>query len=891
MTRACHGPMRAAVGDAFTDEELDDIVARLMRRHEKARGKAAGATDRAAMAQAAAEMTREEVLGALMERRLRASAEAARVRRDAALADLPGDEAEKLRAYNVGTEKQGVGSGFSGDAEARARTVQLYSVVESGLRAEPGLIDRAANFWGGGEAGFDRLVARELARLSGATVEATGDAGAVIAARVFRTAQDMARKGLNEAGAWVGELDGWIARQGHDRLKVAGGFWRELRTAGPGAISDWSAARGAASRRAFREWHDFIRPKLDARTFDGLDLDDIDLKMEAAALHAAGTLTDPTDLIERFLYHAWTNIAEGRTETLNGAASIGEFTPPASKARAVSKARVLHFKSPDDWMDYHERFGLGGSLFSVIMNGLERDAANTALMTRWGPAPDAAFTQTVEELKAAGRARGDPGVASKLDSSMRRAEFDELTGEGNRPESLRLALVFRTIRLDQSLSKLGGMVWSSLGDVPLASQAMARAGAGFMDGYGAAFKGVTRLQSADGKAAADLVDVGARSAAAHLSGRFMASDGPLGWGAATSRLFYKVNLFQFWADGLRRGVAEMLTAHLGAESARPWAAINAGTRETLERFGLDAAAWDMIRKGVTAADDGRAYLTFEALEAVSDADLLKWKGIGGNRATGQAQAKAAAQARADLEIRFRAMVGNTLDDALTEARARERVGLTRGLKAGTAWGEAVRTFTQFWSFNQAIIGRHIAPAARGFAGKSPVGLLAHLIIATTLMGYASLQAKQIIKGRTPRPLTDENGDLDPDQAGKVFLASMLQGGGLGIYGDFLFGESNRYGNSLWAALGGPGVGEAENLSKIVQAATSGDFGEAGAETVKAGVRNTPFVNLWYSRWMLDYLILWRMQEAMSPGYLERYQRRVEEAEGSEFIIDPSEAVQ
>jgi hypothetical protein len=879
MNRACHGPMRAATGDAFSDEELDDVLSRLESRFRKAKGQAPGEGDRAAMAQAAAEMTREAVMEALIKRRLEAAQARAAARADEIVAALPGDEGDRLRAYSVGTEKQAAFSGFSVDAEARARTTQLWSMVETGLRGEPGLIDRASNFIGFGEGGFDRKVARELARLSGAAVEATGDEGAEITARVFRQAQDAARKGLNDAGAWVGQLDGYIARQGHDRLKVSGGFWRELRAAGAGAVTDWSAASLVASRKAFREWHDFIRPRLDDRTFDKIDLEDVTLSAETQALHAAGVLADAADLKERFLYHAWFNIVTGANDTLTGAGDIGEFRPPASKARAVSKARVLHFKGPDDWMDYHERFGRG-SLFGVVMQGLARDAQNAALMQRFGPSPDAGFEALRGRLSTQARARGDDAAARKLDANMRAAEFGELTGEANRPDNLRMALVFRTIRLDQSLSKLGGMVLSSLSDTALAAQTHARAGGSFLDGYAAAFKGITRLQGEAGREAADLLDVGARSAAAHLTGRFMASDGPLGWGAWASRLFYKVNLFEFWADGLRRGMAEMLAAHLGRQSARPWGGITAGTRETLERFGLDEGAWELLRRGSTRADDGRTYLTFEALDQVTDAELLAWKGVTGKQATPEA----AARARGDLDIRLRALVQNTLDDALTEARARERVGLTRGLKPGTVFGEAARTFTQFWSFNQAMMGRHVAPAARGFAGKSPVALLAHLIIATSLMGYASLQAKQMVKGRTPRDPEDAEG------VAKLWMASLLQGGGLGIYGDFLFGEYNRHGKSLWATMAGPAVGELESLGQIVKAAGSGEVEDLPAETVRFGVRNTPFVNLWYSRLVLDYLVLWRLQEAVSPGYLDRMARREEQA-GSQFWIDPTEAVQ
>lgn len=861
----CRDTIRAATGEAFDDREIDDIVDRMARAYTRRKRELPGRSERAVMQEAAAEMTREQLMEALIEQRTTAASKRAREGRMAQLAQLPGDAGDRLRAFNVGTEKQAIGSGFSVDADQRARTVALWGEVEHQLRAEPGLLDRVSNFWGAGESGFDRKVARWMAKINGADVEVdVQDRGAELAARVFVGALEKARVAQNEAGAWIGKLDGHIVRQQHDRLRVSGGFWSDVAALGKkGRDGPWSATRNAAAAKAFREWHDFIRPKLDAKTFDGIDPLDVDDLVDAAALHASGVLKSADDMVERFLYSAWWNIVSGGQDKLAGAGDLGEFRPPPGKARSVSKSRVLHFSSPDAWMDYHERFGRG-SLFGAVMGDLERGAKNAALMSRWGPNPEVAFENTMADLAKQARQTGDVKGAEKLRSAMRKAEFGELTGENNVPENLRMALVFRAIRLDQSLAKLGGMVLSSASDIPLASHAHVRAGGKWLDGYVGAFQGILRLQSKDAKRAADLLDVGARSAAAHLTGRFTASDGPLGWMASASRLFYKVNLFELWADGLRQGMAGIFSAHMGENAARPFSGIDIGLRETLERFGIDEAGWDKIRGGAVKADDGRTYLTFEAAEASGDADL---------------------------QGRFRAMVTNQLDDSLTEARARERVGLVRSTKPGTVFGEAARSFTQFWSFNQAIIGRHIAPAARGHSGKSPAALLAHLILATTLMGYASMQAKQIVKGRTPRSMTDDDGDLDMGEAGKVMLASMLQGGGMGIYGDFLFGEANRGGASPWATLAGPSIGEGEKLWSIFAALKRGEGDDAAADSARFVVGNTPFLNIWYTRLGLDYLVLWRMQEALSPGYLARYEDRVRERENSEFIISPAEAVQ
>lgn len=883
MTDRCRKTVRDAIGEVWSDEQIDDMLERL----QAAKGRAEKADplgfDGDAFDAAAREITREEVMGALMQKRLEVFAARAAKMRAERLAALPGDEGDRLRAYDVGTEKQGRFSGASVDAEGRARSTALWGMVEKGLNKQPELKAKlVSNIRGVSDPVFERKVAREMARMNGAAIEATGDADAVTAAKLFADALEAGRRMQNAEGAWIGKIDGYIGRQSHDRLRVAGGFWRELKAMGVRGVLDWNGARLTASRKAFREWRDFIKPKLHPDTFEGVTWK----PSEAAQLKDAGLIDDIYDNSEVFLYRVWSDIVTGRHEVLEGLSDFGEYRPPAGKARSASKPRVLHFNGPDAWMDYAETYSRGG-LYGAIMGDLERSGKNAALMARWGPSPEAARAAEIERLSQAARLRGDTGAVEKLNSRMRVAEFEEINGAGSAPENLRLAIVGRSIRMAEVLSKLGGVVLSALSDGSFAAQRMKRAGGTYLDGYQGVARGVARLQGEQGKAVADALDVGARSAAAHLTSRFAAADGALGWASAAQRLFYKVNGFEAWMDGARRGLAEMLSSVWGRQADRAWSALEIGTREDFERFGIDEGAWDLLRAGATGMEDGRRYLTTDAADMADDDGLLAWSGWNGQGG----RELAIEAARDDLRLRMQTMVGAVLDDALTEARAREKVGLHRGLKPGTTGGEAVRFFTQFLGFSQAVIGRHVAPAMRGYAGQTPVALMAHLIVASTALGYVSLQMKQLAKGRELRGLENDDGE---SLAGSLWISSLLQGGGLGLYGDFLFGEANR--NGLPATIGtfmGPAVSDAEKLFAIVNKAVWGDAedkADAGGDFTKFALQNVPGANIWYTRWLMDYLVHWRLSEAMSPGYLERYERRVEKREGAGFLVDPSEAI-
>ena len=67
----------------------------------------------------------------------------------------------------------------------------------------------------------------------------------------------------------------------------------------------------------------------------------------------------------------------------------------------------------------------------------------------------------------------------------------------------------------------------------------------------------------------------------------------------------------------------------------------------------------------------------------------------------------------------------------------------------------------------------------------------------------------------------------------TFFASILQGGGLGIYTDFLFGKIQQSTSSL-ATLAGPGITEATKVVAIFNYLFKGEFSEAFDSVKEAG---------------------------------------------------------
>jgi hypothetical protein len=134
----------------------------------------------------------------------------------------------------------------------------------------------------------------------------------------------------------------------------------------------------------------------------------------------------------------------------------------------------------------------------------------------------------------------------------------------------------------------------------------------------------------------------------------------------------------------------------------------------------------------------------------------------------------------------------------------------------------------------------------------------------------------MLKGRAPRDPTDP----------KTWAKAMQQGGGAGIYGDFLFGEFNRFGQSPTETLAGPAIGTAADAARLWAKGVRGeaDFGDA----LRLVQNNTPFLNLFYTRIALDYLILHDVQEYISPGTLARMERRAQREQGQTMLYRPSQ---
>ena len=202
---------------------------------------------------------------------------------------------------------------------------------------------------------------------------------------------------------------------------------------------------------------------------------------------------------------------------------------------------------------------------------------------------------------------------------------------------------------------------------------------------------------------------------------------------------------------------------------------------------------------------------------------------------------------------------------------------TGGQQSGTHLGEAIRSMMQFKSFPIAYSQRVLGPMFRGQPGRRDLAGIPHLIAMSLAFGYVAMTAKDIMKNKTPK---------DPT-AYETWLAALTQSGGAGLYGDFLFGNADRFGGGLLGDLAGPtdqhrglfGTLVMEDRDRITQLFTGelSDGNKLWGDLAKFGLNNTPYLNLHFLRAGLDLAILNSFQEWLSPGTFRRREREMEKS--------------
>lgn len=652
----------------------------------------------------------------------------------------------------------------------------------------------------------------------------TGNKAAQKGAQAWLKATELLRKRFNDSGGDIGKLEDWALPQHHSQLKV--------------------------SKAGDKQWISDIIGKLNREKYinsDGSYMTDIQL----------------TD----FLNQAYLSIATGGLNKIEA----GAYKASGMRANRGNETRQIHFKDPQSYLDYQVKYG-DKDIWQVLIGHIDGVSKDIALVETFGPNPDNVFKTFLEDSYQKSSIN-DPKKMGEFKKQYIKTEnlYNFVAGRTQPIASERMAKFFDTLRDLMISSKLGSALITSLSDqgtfamlAKTNNLPMLNLYSNMMKSLNPANKMELRLARRAGLATETLISSMNRFGTENL-------------GSSTSNkvatTVMRASGLLAWSDAQKRAFGVTMMSSIGqiTKDFRKLTDLNKYDHRILLSKGItdsDFKIWKLAEQ----EDWGGGNNTMLTPESIMRIPNEKIKG-----AQGDPEAIKFEAARKLLGA-----VTEEVDMAVVTPGARDRVFAQAGKQRGVLGGELVRSVFLFKSFPISMIARHWARGAGMPTAQGKAFYIAGLMASTTMLGAMAMQANDIVSGRKPK---------DMDNV-KFWISAMLKGGALGLYGDFLFSEETQRGNSPLASMLGPVIGFGEEILGLTQGnilkSALGKETSFGADAVKLIKGITPGANLWYTKAATDHIFFNRMQEFVSPGYLDRMESRSKKVYGQEFWWKPQD---
>lgn len=694
---------------------------------------------------------------------------------------------------------------------------------------------------------FEFKIAKELWDIDGKTGKAaksTGDDAAATIAEIIHKWQYTMVQELNDAGANIRWLPGYITRQSHDPKRLLGLIKRR------DVINNSDEYKAVMN-----EWRNTIKQHLDFdKTFDDPTIGDED--------------------IDDILEEVYRRLVTGKHLTGKGEKRLGK-----TLAERLGAHRKLHFKSAEDWFTYNQKYGRS-RLFKSIVKGFDHGSKNLTLMRNFGADPEGALDQIITRIKFLAT-EGDVKSQKELTRILGKSEgkiralFAELTGEASIVANERGAAAAAGIRMFHNMTSLGSASISAIADAPLFRAQSKRMGIPLTkmvnqfvvkDFLGNKF--MSQASKEVREEVANKIGIGVDGMLSDFLGRFTmndALDGESLLAKAHNRFFWATGLEQ-WTNAHKKGWGYLMSSHMADQMRKSWDELSkvGGLRDELMRYGFTEKDWKQINKAKTTNMNGNKFLLPE--------DIID----------------------KELREKYRAFIIDSGDTAVITPGAKERAFMHMGLQPGTIAGEAARFFWQFKSFPLTLYTRvQRTMLRRGRAGggwsesKAQVAknLAAMAAIGTsmTIFGGISSDLKDITRGRKPRV---SGAFMNEDKRTQALSLAMLQGGAASVFGDVLFGLGQDYGGAGGAEFFGPAAANIIEGGQILVDPFTGDYNQT--KNIWYLKNNIPFQNWFVTRGVMDSYFTYTLLEASNPGYLADMENKYIEKYRTDYYLWPTD---
>lgn len=721
--------------------------------------------------------------------------------------------------------------GFSGTSSVTGRARAILGIAHGEMEGVLRAFER--NFYTGMR--HQAVLARDLVH------EVLGQSTGNEIARAFAGAVseqfEKLRTRFNAAGGDIARIEGGYIPQFHDPI--------------------------ALLKVGFEKWRDDIRPRLDpARMRDPL----------------TGEIGMTPERLEASLRPAYDQI------TTEGWATREPSTQPQGRGALANQRqehRFFAFTRPDDWLWYDRQYGHGDPIKAVFghINSMARDIAAMEILGpnpsatvewlkqvvqsehgKWLAGNDSLFTpSSLTGLATIGEKDAGKAAAKKIEDLWYFVRGRETVHQG-------VSDFFGNVRNALTTAQLGSAVITAAAVDP-AIDRMARRQLGmadrelfgsnlkvYADGFAQLpivrhallpvvdyFTGQPRAQAARAGMVVDEF--------LHILGDEARYAGTLS-GSVWSRWMADRTVTLTGLEPLtqaRRAVFQLdLMGHIADYTDRAFTELPDLLRTKMEGYGFDAAAWDRMRSVPHHTPD--------------------------QGASGFLRPVDVAQVDRGLGERLAEMIAGETERAVPTSTLRSKAYILGSRPKGQGVGELLEGFLQYKSFGLSVVTLQAEAVAHEAARTGRAGGASYagqLLLLTTLGGALGIQLKALINGKDPQDMADP----------KFWGAAIANGGGMGVMGDFMFADVNRYGYSFPEQLAGPTASLVSDIAKF----TMGNAMElmqrkdthAAHEAVQNLGKYTPFASSsWYTRLayrreiidQLDYLAdpqahkRWREQE-------------------------------
>lgn len=544
--------------------------------------------------------------------------------------------------------------------------------------------------------------------------------------------------------------------------------------------------------------------------------------------------------------------------------------------------RFLHYKDAASWQAMHEAYS-DGNVFEVISHHIDKMADKTALVQMFGRNPQmwlentkAEIRKQASEIARTGKQPYDQKAVQQADAVIKNKlepMFETYTHANPMDAHSPLANGIVATSNILTSAKLGSVTLLAMpGDFHQTLATRWLNNLPLLDGMSTYLKGITtNFKEAEKFATRSGFIFDNTVGATYTTERFspIATHGP--------QLSRRISDVTMRASGLTRHtdiarstVQQELMGLLRDSIEKSYDDLP--FNKMLSRYGIGPAEWDAVRKNITP------WTPTPGAEFLRPLDILDTKLAN----------------KDDLYRRFYTLVNQESKYAVPGATLEASVSLKGTSRPDTLPGAILHSFAMYKNFPMTFMqmyGRMLLSEERT---SSRIGFAAAIGLGGVLVGAMGTQLREISKGREPMP-------MDRWQFwGKAALA----GGGMGIWGDFLFNGVNEFGQGPANTLGGPLAGLAKDTAdlafgdvfKFVQAHdkdTTVEESKFASRLISFAKANTPLSSIWYARLALEREIWDALDELADPQAYRKQQAKVRKQEktyGNTYYSTPGSGI-